>query len=168
MIRRALLSVACAVLAAQAPDPLASVRFLEGRWAGDAGGEPGKGAGAFTFQRELDGRVLVRRSLTTFPARGDQPAIRHEDLTTVFPEAGRIKAIYWDSEGHIIHYTVQVLEDGAGAVFQSEPRPGPAFRLTYRTRGKDAMEVSFAIAAPGTDTYVTHVNGTCKRQTAAQ
>ena len=148
MLRPALLSLLCAGLLAQAPDPLAPVRAL---------------AGGFSLRPELDGKVMVRRNLTTFPAKDGRPAIRHEDILTVFPEGGQLKALYLDNEGHAIHYMVTV-ETGGGLVFQSEPGPGPAFRLIHRMKGKDAMTVAFAIAPPGSATFTTHVEGTCIRK----
>jgi len=167
MLRSALFPLICAGLLAQAPDPLAPVRALAGEWVGEASGQPGQGAGTFSFRPELDGKVMVRYNLTTFPAKDGRPAIRHEDRLTVFSGGGQLKALYLDNEGHIIRYVVTALEGGAGLVFQSEPQPGPAFRLTYRMQGKDAVTVGFAIAPPGSTTFTTHVEGLCVRKGGA-
>jgi hypothetical protein len=164
MIRAALLSLACAALVAQAPDAFAPLRFLEGAWAGEGSGQPGKGTGEFTFRSELHGKILVRRNVTTFPAQEGRPALRHEDLLTVWSEGGKLKALYLDSEGHAIRYGVEALPGGKGVVFQSEPQPGPAFRLTYLVKDKDTVNVAFAIAPPDKPgAYTTHVAGDCQR-----
>ena len=128
-------------------------------------GEPGKGTAEFSFRFELGGKALVRRSATTFPAQDGRPTLRHEDLLTLFSEGGSLKALYLDSEGHVIHYLATPLPGGEGVVFQSEPSPGPAFRLTYRTRPGGAVWSAFAIAPPGPGAaFTTHVEGESRRK----
>lgn len=163
MLRRALPLLACAVLAAQAPDPFACLHFLEGTWKGDNAGDPGKGEGGFTLKRELDGKVLVRRSWAAFPPRDGKPALRHEDLTTIYRDGDRILALYVDNEGHAIRYVVEPSAEG-GAVFRSEAQPGPVFRLTYRAKGPDRVGIAFALAMPDKpQDFRTHVEGDAVR-----
>lgn len=165
MIRAALTSLACAALLAQAPDPFGPIRFLEGAWVGEGGGDPGKGSGEFSFTSALDGKAMVRHSWAAYPARDGRPATRHEDLMTVFSEGGKLKALYLDNEGHVIRYTVAPLPGGEGAVFQSEPQPGPAFRLTYRVKAADAVTITFAIAPPDKpEAFATYVEGVSRRK----
>jgi len=165
MLRTALLSLACAALVAQAPDPFSPVRFLAGDWVGEGSGEPGKASGAFSFRFELDGKALVRRSFADYPAQNGRPATRHEDLMTVYAEGGKLKAFYLDTEGHVIRYDAAVLAKGEGVAFQSEPGPGPGFRLTYRSRGDGVVSVAFAIAPPGKpEAFTTYVEGTSRRK----
>lgn len=156
MFRTAVLSMACAVLVAQAPDPFTPVTFLAGEWVGE-------GSGAFSFRSELEGKAFVRHSWASYPAKDGRPAVRHEDLMTVYPEGGRLKALYLDNEGHVIHYTASALEKGEGVVFLSDPQPGPAFRLTYEVKGAGAVNVAFAIAPPG-QPFTTYVEGLCRRK----
>lgn len=135
---------------AQAPapaDPMASLHFLEGAWVGEGGGLPGQMTGRATFQFELGGRVLVRRSFADAPATTGRPASRHEDLLTIHAEGGTVKALYVDNEGHVIRYRMATLVDGVA--FISEPAPGPAFRLSYLRRPGDRVVVRFEIAPPG-------------------
>jgi hypothetical protein len=107
--------------------PFESLRFLVGNWTGDGTGQPGAGQGEFSFNAELDGKVLVRRSYNQL-ASGP----RHEDLMIVYLDGGP-RAIYFDSEGHVIHYTVSVPSPGT-AVFESKEAPG--YRLSYALEGK--------------------------------
>lgn len=167
-LRPAALALLPAVLAAQAPapapDPFAPLRFLVGAWDGEEGqGAPGKvSRGAFTLQEDLDGRVLVRRSFAEVPAQGDRPAFRHEDLLTVFPEGGRLKALYTDNEGHVIHYGITPAPDGEGAVLLSEG-PGPRFRMTLLRKGAGRVSIRFEIAPPGGE-FATYLEAGARKR----
>lgn len=164
-MRRFLLPLLLAVpLVAQAPtaDPFAPLRFLLGTWVGEGGGRPGQTSGKATFTLELDGRVLVRRSYAETPAEPGRPGARHEDRVTVYPEGGRLRALYADNEGHVTHYTVSGTPEGA--VFLGDPGPGPRFRLTYRRTGADTVALAFDIAPPGKpDAFTTYLQATTRR-----
>lgn len=125
-----------------------SLDFLAGEWTGAGSGEPGKGMGSFSFTSELQGQVLVRRSHSEYPATAQRPATVHEDLTVVY--ANRSKAVYFDNEGHVIHYDITMNPDGRGATFLStDPSPAPLFRLTYQQQGPEDLLVSFDMAFDG-------------------
>ena len=125
-----------------------SLHFLEGEWIGEGSGQPGQGTGGFSLRRELDGKILVRRNRAEYPATKDRPAYLHEDLMVIYPDAKR--AVYFDSEGHVIHYAIEA--DGKSAVFVSEPDPAaPRYRLTYRTTGADTISILFEVSQPGKD-----------------
>ena len=130
------------------PDPFASLRFLVGTWQMVEGeGAAGKaGRGEFSLLPELGGNALIRRNFAEYPAQGDRPAFRHEDLMWVYPEDGKLKALFLDNEGHVIHY--DVMAAGTGVVFQSSGA-GPRFRLGYTPAGPDSLDLAFDIAAPG-------------------
>jgi hypothetical protein len=102
-------------------------QFLVGDWVGEGSGQPGAGQGEFSFAAELGGQILVRRSFNQ-PASGP----RHEDLMVVYLEP-EPRAIYFDSEGHVIHYQLSAPAKGR-AVFESSDAPG--YRLTYTLDGK--------------------------------
>jgi len=53
--------------------------YLVGYWVGDNNGEPGAGTGYFTFRKELDNKILTRRSHTEFPAKEQEPKLVHDD-----------------------------------------------------------------------------------------
>jgi hypothetical protein len=160
-------TLSCMVLWAQtpAPDPFASLRFLVGEWtAVDAGGQPGKARGGeLSLRVELDGQALVRRSFTEFPAQEGRPALRHDDLTVIFLEEGKAKALYLDNEGHVIHYLLSPLAGAEGVAFLSEGTQGPRMRLTYRKTGADTLDLAFDMALPGKD-FVTHVRSSMRRK----
>jgi hypothetical protein len=65
----------------------------------------------------------------------------------IWPEASGFRATYWDNERHLIRYTVS-FADGA-IVFDSEPGPGPRFRLEYRPRPDGGQNITFSFAPPG-------------------
>ena len=139
-------------------------QFLVGRWTGEGTGQPGNGSGAFSFTPELDGHILVRKSVADYPAAEGKPAILHEDLMTVYrDEASRgLLAIYFDSEGHTIRYTVSAA--GAGVVFLSDGAAGQMrYRLTYMPVGKDKATVKFEVAPPGQD-FATYLEGSVRRE----
>src|SRR5262245_40091820 len=126
-------------------------QFLLGEWEGKGGGEPGQGAGGFTFAFDLQKRVLVRRNHSDYPATDKQPAFSHDDLMVIYQEGDRpARAVYFDNEGHIIHYTVEFSSDQNSLVFLSEAsQSAPQFRLTYNKAPQKSLAIKFEIAPPG-------------------
>ena len=152
------------------PDWLA-FQFLVGEWIGQGGGAPGQGGGSLVFQFDLQQQVLLRKNHVEFPAVQGQPAFAHDDLTVIFPDpSGSImQATYYDNEGHVIHYTVGMTDDGRMVTFVSEPMPStPRFRTTY-IRGKDeTMTIRFEIAPPDKpDDFIVYTEGTAARENPA-
>lgn len=143
--------------------------FLVGDWISTSGGgAPGQAtAGGFTFSFDLQKRLLVRRSFSEFPATDDMPAYRHDDLMVVFQdEAGKTRAVYFDNEGHVIHYGVSFSADGGTVTFTSDAAvPGPRFRFIYRKLGTGEIDMEFDIAPPGQpEAFSKYVGGTAKRK----
>jgi hypothetical protein len=142
----------CASSAESAIDPWKSLRFLIGTWeARTQGGSAGAaGAGTYTFQLELRNHVLARHSSSEKckgPADFD---CEHSDLLYVYQEAPgqAYKAVYFDNEGHVIHYDVSV-PTATTVILLSEPsRPGPQFRIIYELQGA-TMYGKFQMRAPG-------------------
>ncbi len=125
-------------------------QFLVGNWAGEGGGQPGQGSGAFSFAPDLQGKILVRKSFSDLPAVNGRPASRHDDLLIVYRDetTRELRATYFDSEGHVIQYTVKPANEGV--VLTSEgAQSGPRFRMSYTSTGKDTLKFKFEIAAPG-------------------
>jgi hypothetical protein len=115
--------------------------FLKGTWVATAKGPNGVAStGTYTFRSELDHHVMARYS--TRDANCKAPAsfdCEHGDSLIIYEETpGQpLKAIYFDNEGHVIHYDVSVPTPGV-AVFLSEPSGrGPQFRLQYELHGSD-------------------------------
>jgi len=136
-------------------------RFLAGEWTGEGAGEPGKGSGGFSFAWDLQEKVLVRRNRSEYPAAQGRPAASHEDLMVIYRADGRgpTKAIYFDSEGHVINYAVTFSDDQRTLTFLSDALPAtPRFRLSYTKFGDDSMKIKFEIAPPGKpDSFKTYL-----------
>ncbi len=136
------------------------LRFLVGEWEmeGQSRGVPGAAtAGAFSFTPDLQQQVLVRRSFAQYANS------RHDDLMVVFGDAGKLRAAYFDNEGHAIRYSISAA--GNEAVFLSDPDPGgPRFRLTYTRSGPDRVELKFEVAPPGKPgAFSTYVAAAARR-----
>jgi hypothetical protein len=141
-------------------------QFLVGNWTGEGGGQPGQGSGAFSFAPDLQGKILVRKSFAEYPPANGRPASRHDDLTIVYRDAAthELRATYFDSEGHVIPYTVKPAE--GGVVFVSDGAPSdPRFRLTYTSTGQDTLKIKFEIAAPGKE-FASYLEAAARRAPA--
>jgi hypothetical protein len=165
--------VATAALAAQRPqqDPgWEAFDFLAGEWVAEGSGTPGEATGSFSFSRDLDGKILVRRNRADYPPAKDRPAHVHADLMVVYHERdGTTRANYFDNEGHVINYTVSVARDLTSITFLSEALPSaPRFRFIYSKEGKDRLRLQFDIAPPGKpEVFSKYVEGVAHRKAAA-
>jgi hypothetical protein len=162
---RLLLLLAASLVFAQPPpkagDRWAPLAFLIGEWTGEGGGGPGQGTGGFSFLPDQDGKILVRKNRADYPASKDRPAFSHTDLMIVYVEPGeaKLRAIYFDMEDHVIHYTVEPSIDGYSVQFVSDN-----FRLTYRKMGPDILALKFEIAPPGKPgAFTTYIDATARR-----
>jgi hypothetical protein len=147
-------------------DPFASVSFLEGTWDANVQNNASVNlSGRYTFARELDGHILARHSTNDpnckAPASFD---CAHGDLLYVFQDtAGSpLKAIYFDNEGHVIHYNVST-STPASVMFLSEPGPGPQFRLTYESAA-GVMTGRFQMQMPGQSGWRTYLEWSGRRR----
>jgi hypothetical protein len=143
-------------------------KFLLGDWtAGAGGGQPGQASGGgFSFNYDLQKRILVRRSYSEFPAMKDSPAFRHDDLMIVYqdPDGKMTRATYFDNEGHTIQYKVAFSDEGRTVMFLSdEALPGPRYRFLYRLQKDNSLNIEFDIAPPG-QAFTKYVEGTAKRK----
>lgn len=129
---------------AAAPD-WSAFDWLVGHWTAEGGGVQ-QGQGGFSFDREAGGQVLVRRNFAEYPAHDGKPPERHEDLMVIAWEGPTVRATYWDSEGHAIHYRLTSPSAGQ-AVFLSDDPEGPRFRLSYQ-RTEAGLKGRFEIAPP--------------------
>ena len=73
------LFAAATSLLAQAPPNWDRWQFLIGDWPVKAAESPVNGAGGFSFQPQLDNRILVRKNHTDYPATKERSAYSHED-----------------------------------------------------------------------------------------
>lgn len=158
----ALMLIVCAGAFAQETKKYGGLDTLVGEWVGTGTGAPGEGKGGFTFQRDLQGKVLVRTNFAEYPPTKDRPAYRHDDLMVVYDE-GR-HADYWDNESHVIRYAVTASSDGCTVTFES-PRSATeaAYRLTYTFKSADEASIGFQIAPPGKD-FGNYITASAKRK----
>ena len=164
MLIALVLSLACA--AAQQPsERWADWQPFLGTWEGAGSGGPGQGSGSFTFAPELQGAVLVRHNYAQYPATRDKPAYRHDDLMVIYPDPSgkKTRADYWDNEGHVIHYAVELSGHALVMVSEAGP-PGPRYRLTYVKTGENDLKLTFEIAPPETpEKFKTYIEASAKR-----
>ena len=146
----------------------ASFENLIGDWEGEGEGQPGQGTGGFTFLPDLQNHILVRRNHAAYPATKDRPAFTHDDLMVVYRDSDDSppKAVYFDSEGHVIHYSVTASADHKTIEFVSEALPSsPRYRLTYFMTGGGALTLKFEVAPPGKpDSFSTYIEAKAKRK----
>jgi hypothetical protein len=163
-----LAALTCTAGGQTSPGPAAwdGWQFLLGEWVGEGSGDPGQGSGGFTLLPDLQNTVLVRKNHAEYPAANDRPAFSHDDLMVIYDEHDSLKAVYFDNEKHVIHYSVAFLHDSSAVVFLSEPRQSaPRYRLTYSKRGVDAVGLTFDIAPPGTpEAFTRYINATARRK----
>ena len=152
---------------ASAEDPWASLRFLEGTWeARSAAGSSGaQVSGSYTFKRELREHILARRTDDDTTCKGPKDFdCRHRDLLYVFQEAqGQpLEGIYFDNEGHVIHYEVSAPKENT-VIFLSPESAGPQFRLVYEL--KDAvMSGKFQMQMPGQADWKSYLEWAGRRK----
>ena len=149
-------------------EALKPLRFLVGDWTGKGGSKAEQGMGAFSFQFEVQGTVLVRRNVADYPATAQRPAVHHEDLMVIYsdPQTKGLQAMYFDNEPHVIHYAVEVSRDGDSVTFVSDESSNqPRFRLSYRRMGDGTVAGKFEIAAPGkSDEFANYMEWTAQRK----
>jgi hypothetical protein len=143
-------------------------RFLIGEWVGEGTGAPGEATGDFSFSFDLEGKILVRRNRADYPATKDKPAYSHTDLMVIYQEPEGARAIYFDNEGHVIHYAVSLSKDQTTLTFLSDPSPSaPRFRFTYNKAKNDSMTFQFDIAPPGKpEAFSKYLEGSLHRKPA--
>ncbi len=157
-----LLFASFATAQTQPKDAWTEWRPFMGTWVGIGSGQPGQGAGEFSFEPELQGAVLVRHNYAEYPASKDKPGYRHDDLMVIYADGTR--ADYWDNEGHVIHYAADMSE--AKLVFLSDvAQAGPRYRLTYTKTGADTLKLTFEIAPPNDrGAFKTYITADAKRK----
>jgi len=146
----------------------AAFEYLMGNWVGGGGGQPGQGTGEFSFLPDLQNHILVRKNFAAYPATKDRPAFRHDDLTVIYKDSDNAppRAVYFDSEGHVIYYSVTVSADHKTIEFVSDASSSrPRYRLSYFITGDDALTLKFEIAPPGKpDSFSTYIEAKAKRK----
>jgi hypothetical protein len=156
----------CAILMAQGSaqtqpaDPWKGLRFLLGAWeAKTQGGFAGAAAsGTYIFRLELRDHVLARHSASAGckgPADFD---CDHGDLLYLYQDAAGQppKAIYFDNEGHVIHYEVTTPAPNTAVLLSAASPNGPQFRLVYELKGS-LMQGKFQLRMPGESEFHSYL-----------
>ena len=139
------------VFGQQSTNPWEKWNYLIGEWVGEHNGQPGQGEGKFSFQTDLDGNILLRKSHTVFPKTEKSAEIIHDDLLIIYQpvENGTQEAIYFDNEGHTIKYKV-TFNDKTIALTSEIDSSAPRFRFTYTAIDAKSVNASFEIASQKT------------------
>jgi len=133
--------------------PFQQLSFLLGTWEAKTVNTPDVTAGgSYTFQLELNSHILARHSFSN-TATCKAPAdfnCEHGDLLYIYADApGQPpRAIYFDNEGHVIHYTVTAPSPTSAEFLSDSAQPGPQFRLLYELKDT-VMSGKFQIRMPG-------------------
>ena len=157
-------------IVSQTVDPMAADTwaFMRGEWVGEGTSELGRGAGYFSFEPDLGGKVWVRRNHAEYPSQNGGPAAVHEDLMVVYfdPASKETRAFYTDTEGHTIPYAVTFAADRKTVTFVSAAQPKePRYRLTYVLLEPGRMSVTLETAPPDTpDAFMKIVEGRVRRR----
>ena len=145
--------------------PLQRLQFLIGDWTASGDTQLGAGQGGFSFRPELDGRIWVRRNFAEYTT-GKAAGTRHDDLMVIYADqrADKPQAMYFDSEGHVIHYIVSFPRENT-AIFESDTsQAGPKYRLSYVLAG-NVLSGKFEVAPPGQD-FKVYLEWKSKRSAA--
>jgi hypothetical protein len=151
----------CASGSSAQTDAWKQLRFLIGTWdAKTLGGSAGAASsGTYSFQLELRDHILARHTSSSAGCKG--PAsfdCEHGDLLYVYQDAPSqpYKAIYFDNEGHVIHYDVSIPSPSNVVFLSSSSQPGPKYRLSYELKGS-TMVGKFQMRAPGQAEFTSYL-----------
>jgi hypothetical protein len=148
-------------------DPWAGIRFLLGSWQAKTTGGVAQAqvSAGYSFRLELRDHVMARHSRSGSCSAPNDFDCQHSDLLYIYPAATEqtLEAIYFDNEGHVIHYAVSTPKLGT-VVFLSDPaQPGPQFRLSY-TFLDGVMSGQFELKMPGQTDFTSYLEWNGKRQ----
>ena len=136
--------------------------FLLGSWIGAAGEkdtEHGAGQGTFSFESQLNNKIIVRRNHAGYTS-----GVQHDDLMVIYlePADSGPRAIYFDTEGHVIRYGLAFPSPNAVTFESDATQPGPRYRLSYTLDGQGTLNGKFEVAPPGAG-YKTYLRWTSKK-----
>jgi hypothetical protein len=160
----------CASPAESGIDPWKSMQFLIGTWDArtEGGSAAAAGAGTYAFQPELRNHVLVRHSSSEKCKGPADYDCKHADLLFIYQEAPdqSFKAIYFDNEGHVIHYDVSVPTPTTVIMLSEPSRPARSSALSMNSREPPCMGSS-RCARPDKPNSTRTWNGAARRNSLA-
>ncbi len=156
--------------AAQTPantDPWKSVRFLIGSWESKTTGGvvQAQASAGYAFRLELRDHILARHSRSGACNAPDDFNCQHSDLLYLYPAANgsSLQAIYFDNEGHVIHYDVSTPATNS-VVFLSDPaQPGAQYRLSY-VLVDGVLSGKFELKMPGQAEFASYLEWSGKQR----
>jgi hypothetical protein len=149
----------------QRPFPISGIpsRHVDGKH--NTNGSAGATAtGTYTFALDLKGHALQRTSSVDRCSGPNLFDCQHHDQLTIYANpSGTLKALYIDSEGHVIDYTIAT-PDPTTAIFTSEgPAAAPHYKLIYHLDSK-VMTGKFQGAAPGSTDFYSYLEWSGTKQ----
>ena len=162
----------CTGLTAQEPpkktdDPWRPLSFLIGTWEAKTQGGSASAAssGSYTFQLELRDHILARHSANASCKGPADFNCDHGDLLYIYRDTPEqpLKAIYFDNEGHVIHYDVTMPDPNTAALISSAGTPGPQFRLVYELKA-GVMLGRFQLRIPGRSDFESYLEWSGKKR----
>lgn len=98
----------------------------------------------------MGGHILARHSKTADCKGPSSFDCEHGDLLYVYAEGpGQpLQAIYFDNEGHVIHYSVSTPKPHTAVFLTDSGQPGSQFQLVY-TLDDGVMAGKFQMRMPG-------------------
>jgi hypothetical protein len=137
---------------AAAPDPWAALRFLLGAWQAKTTGGMAQAqtAASFAFRLELRDHVMARHTRGGGCQGPEDSDCLHGDMLYIYPTSNgqAFSAIYFDNEGHVIHYDVTTPQPMTAVFLSDSAQPGPQYRLTY-SFVEGTMNGKFELKSPG-------------------
>jgi hypothetical protein len=172
-----LIFLSTAALSAQnAPHPAAppasddgwkTLQFLIGAWDATANGGAANAqvTGSYIFRPELKGHVLTRQSSSASCKAPDAFDCDHSDLLYIYSDApGQpYKAIYFDNEGHVLHYAITTPTPTSVVFLTDASQPGPQFRLSYELKD-GTMYGKFQGKMPGHADFQSYLEWSGKKR----
>lgn len=162
-----LLLISASSLSGQsAPEPFAPLSFLLGTWEAKTVNTPRVTAsGTYTFRTELNGHVVARHTVAAGCKGPEDFNCQHGDLLYIYADApGQpLRAIYFDNEGHVIHYAVTTPSATTAEFLSDAAGPGPRFRLFYELKN-GVMAGRFQIRMPGQQGWKSYLEWTGSRK----
>jgi len=154
-------------LASVKTDPWFEIRFLLGSWEAKTTGGVAQAqvSAGYAFRLELRDHVMARHSRSGACSAPDDFNCQHSDLLYIYPAATgqSLEAIYFDNEGHVIHYVVSTPKPGTVVFLSEAAQPGPQYRLSY-TFLDGVMSGQFEMKIPGQTDFTSYLEWSGKRQ----
>jgi hypothetical protein len=140
---------------APAPDRLAPVATLIGRWVGTTEGRPGKGTVEREYVRLLGTRFIQVRNRSSYAPQEKNPKGEvHEDMGVFSFDTGRKTIVFrqFHIEGFVSQYVLDRESTATRVVLTTESieniPPGWRARETYTVSGPNEVEEVFELAEP--------------------